>query len=347
MKLSHQFYLQNNNSFNVEAVTPTIYFPESVSDLESLPDFGKQPFYILGDGSNTLFVEQNAPIIIKPNFHGISITETAEFHIVKAGAAENWHDLVCLCIEKEIYGLENLALIPGSVGAAPVQNIGAYGLELSDFCTEINWFEFSTKKIITLNNEQCRFSYRDSVFKQELYNKGVITDVVLKLPKAWQANLSYAGISELDENCSAKQVMEQVISLRENKLPNPAVLPNAGSFFKNPIISEAQLIELQDKYPDLPYYKQQNGLVKLAAGWLIEKTGLKGFSEKGVGVHEKQALVIVNYSSDKGIDIVMLAKQIQQKVLSQFSVKISPEVRMITINGERDFDELPTKIESN
>ena len=347
MKLSQQFLLQNCNSFNVAAITPTIYFPESYSDLKSLPDLCNDPFYILGDGSNTLFVDQQAPIIIKPSFEGVTFLETPDSYIVKAGAAENWHDLVCLCIEKGIYGLENLALIPGSVGAAPVQNIGAYGLEIADFCIEVSWFEFSSKQIKTLNNKQCNFSYRESIFKQELYNKGIITEVVFELPKAWKANLSYAGISELGKDCSAKQVMERVISLRQNKLPDPAVLPNAGSFFKNPIISESQLEDLQGKYPDIPHYRQANCLVKLAAGWLIEKAGLKEFSDQGVGVHDKQALVIVNYSSINGKDIVVLAKYIQKKVLSQFEIDISPEVRMVTAKGEKDFDEVSTLIESN
>ena len=330
MKSSHQFLLQDHNSFNVKAICPTIYFPKTVADLVQLPDLSDKVFYILGDGSNTLFVDYHAPVIIKPDFRGVTITETPNSYIVSVGAAENWHHLVCLCIEHGIYGLENLALIPGSVGAAPVQNIGAYGLELSTFCTQVKWFEFSRKKITVLNNKACNFSYRDSIFKQMLHNKGIITEVVFSLPKAWQANVSYAGLSDLGDTPSPKKIMDRVISLREAKLPNPQTLPNAGSFFKNPIVNEQQLKVLKHSYPKIPFYPQSKGLVKLAAGWLIEQAGLKGYREKGVGVHENQALVLVNYDSEHGEDLVTLAKYVQQQVLTKFDVLISPEVRMIT-----------------
>ncbi|WP_114325549.1 UDP-N-acetylmuramate dehydrogenase [Candidatus Colwellia aromaticivorans] len=346
MELSHQFSLQEYNSFNIKAVSPTIYFPRTVTDLEQLPKFVDNPFYILGDGSNTLFVDDHAPIIIKPDFKGISISETRDNYTVSVGAAENWHDLVCLCIEQGIYGLENLALIPGSVGAAPVQNIGAYGLELSHFCTQVKWFEFSSKAIKVLDNKDCQFSYRDSIFKQALHNKGIIIDVEFSFPKAWKANLSYAGLSDLGNNPSAKQVMDRVISLRQAKLPDPCKLPNAGSFFKNPIVNEQKLISLKNSYPKLPFYPQGKGLVKLAAGWLIEQAGLKGYREKGVGVHEHQALVLVNYASEQGEDIVTLAKYVQQQVLAKFDISISPEVRMITAKGEQNFVDLVVDLES-
>lgn len=346
MESSHQFPLKNYNSFNVKAFCPTIYFPKTVSDLAQLPDFSDRPFYILGDGSNTLFVENHAPIIIKPDFKGITIAKTTNHYIVSVGAAENWHDLVCLCIEQGMYGLENLALIPGSVGAAPVQNIGAYGLELSTFCSQVKWYEFSSKTIKVLDNKDCQFSYRDSIFKQALYNKGIITEVVFKFPRAWQPTLSYAGLSDLGESPSAKAVMDRVISLRQAKLPDPEKLPNAGSFFKNPVVDEQKLISLKNSYPKIPFYPQSKGLVKLAAGWLIEKAGLKGYREQGVGVHENQALVLVNYASEQGRDVVTLAKYVQQQVLTKFDISISPEVRMITAKGEQRFIELTMDSES-
>jgi len=346
MEFSHQFSLQNYNSFNVKAISPTIYFPKTVADLEQLPDLHDSSFYILGDGSNTLFVDHHAPIIIKPEFKGISILETPDNYIVSVGAAENWHDFVCLCIEQGIYGLENLALIPGSVGAAPVQNIGAYGLELSHFCTQVKWFEFSSKVIKEINKNSCQFSYRDSIFKQTLYNKGIITEVVFSFPKSWQANLSYAGLSDLGDTPSAKAVMDRVISLRQMKLPDPRKLPNAGSFFKNPIVTEQTLILLKKCYPEIPFYPQNHGSIKLAAGWLIEQAGLKGYCKNGVGVHENQALVLVNYSSERGQNIVALAKHVQQQVLTKFNISISPEVRMITVNGEQSFNHLVIDSES-
>jgi UDP-N-acetylmuramate dehydrogenase len=346
MELSHQFCLQHYNSFNVKAITPTIYFPKTVADLVKLPDFIDKPFYILGDGSNTLFVDNNAPVIIKPDFKGISFSQTENSYVVTVGAGENWHDLVCLCVENQVYGLENLALIPGSVGAAPVQNIGAYGLELANFCTQVKWFEFSSKKIKVLSGDDCQFSYRDSIFKQALHNKGIIIEVVLTFPKAWQANLSYAGLSELGKMPSAKQIMDKVIALRQAKLPDPCKLPNAGSFFKNPIVNEEKLTLLQSTYPQIPFYPQGNGLVKLAAGWLIEQAGLKGYRIKDVGVHEHQALVLVNYSGDQGKEVVILAKYVQQQVLTKFNISIYPEVRMITAKGEQDFSNLVIVAES-
>lgn len=346
MELSHQFCLQHYNSFNVKAITPTIYFPKTVADLVKLPDFIDRSFYILGDGSNTLFVDNNAPVIIKPDFKGITFSETDECYVVTVGAGENWHDLVCLCIENQVYGLENLALIPGSVGAAPVQNIGAYGLELANFCTQVKWFEFASKKIKVLSGEDCQFSYRDSIFKQALHNKGIIIEVVLTFPKKWQANLSYAGLTELGKAPSAKQVMDRVINLRQAKLPDPSKLPNAGSFFKNPIVTEEKLTSLQNTYPQIPFYPQGSDLVKLAAGWLIEQAGLKGYRVKNVGVHENQALVLVNYSGDQGGEVVMLAKYVQQQVLTKFNITIDPEVRMITAKGEQNFSDIVIESES-
>ena len=347
MDLSHQAPLKNYNSFNIKTVSPTIYLPKTLTDLEQLPPLLDKPFYILGEGSNTLFVESNAPIIIKPNFQGITFTQTNDSYIVNVGAGENWHNFVCYCIEHEIYGLENLALIPGSVGAAPVQNIGAYGLELSTFCTHVKWFEFSSKSIKVLNNKDCKFAYRDSIFKGALHNKGIITEIVFSFPKAWRANLTYAGLSDLGQAPSAKQVMDRIISLRQAKLPDPSTLPNAGSFFKNPIVNEDKLESLKTNYPGIPSYPQDNGSVKLAAGWLIEHAGLKGYCVKGVGVHKNQALVLVNFSSEHGKDIVRLAKYVQQEVLLKFDILISPEVRMITADGEQNFNDLVIDCKSN
>jgi len=345
MELIKQFSLQNNNSFNVKATCPIIYFPKTLTDLEQLPDLSLNPFYILGDGSNTLFVDLQSPTIIKPDFKGIKVVETDESYIVNVGAGENWHDLVCSCLEKGIYGLENLALIPGSVGGAPVQNIGAYGVEFSDFCTQVKWFEFASKTIKSLENIDCHFGYRNSIFKQGLYNRGIITEVVLNFPKKWQANLSYAGLSDIKENPTPEQVMEKIISLRQAKLPDPCKLPNAGSFFKNPIVNEQKLNSLKKTYPKIPFYPQGKGLTKLAAGWLIEQAGLKGYCKSGVGVHEHQALVLVNYESENGKDIVSLAKFVQQQVFTVFEIQISPEVRMVTTKGEQDFNDLPIDYE--
>ncbi len=337
MRSNQEYSLKTSNSFNIQANCSRIYFPTSLAELQQLPDLATENFYILGEGSNTLFVESQAPIIIQPKFTGISIVEQDDCFLVTAGAAQNWHDLVLFCLRQGIYGLENLALIPGCVGAAPVQNIGAYGVEFADYCQQVHWYEFASKTVQSLSKQACEFGYRDSVFKKELYNKGIITEVIFKFPKKWQANLSYAGLDLLAKDSSAAQVMEKVIALRSSKLPDPKALPNAGSFFKNPVVSASIFTRLQQQYPNIPCYPQQNGDIKLAAGWLIDQAGLKGFRHHGVGVHQQQALVIVNYASEDGADIIRLAKFIQRKVMQQFSVLITPEVRMVSQQGEKAF----------
>ncbi|WP_353540269.1 UDP-N-acetylmuramate dehydrogenase [Colwellia sp. KU-HH00111] len=340
MESNQQFCLQKNNSFNVRTICPTIHILNTKDDLAKLPELITDNFYILGEGSNTLFVEERAPLIIKPELKGIDVFESQDKHVVKIGAGENWHNLVETCLTRGIYGLENLALIPGSVGAAPVQNIGAYGVEFADFCTYVLWYDFASNQIKTLTNQDCRFRYRDSIFKNELYNKGIIIEVVMAFPKKWHANLSYAGLDVLAEDSSPIQIMEKVISLRQAKLPDPNILANAGSFFKNPVISMQQFKSLQKTFPDIPHYPQAENQTKLAAGWLIEQAGLKGYRERGVGVHQQQALVLVNYESTKGSDIVDLAALVQQRVFSKFAISITPEVRMVTANGEQDFAQL-------
>lgn len=331
------YSLQSSNSFNIKASCSEIYFPSSLVELQQLPDLTGEKFYILGEGSNTLFVEELAPIIIQPKFYGIEIIEEDDCFFVTAGAAENWHDLVVHCLNNGIFGLENLAIIPGSVGAAPVQNIGAYGVEFADYCHEVQWYDFEQKSLTALPKQDCDFAYRDSIFKQALYNRGVITQVTFRFPKSWQANLSYGGLDVLPDTSSAKEVMEHVITLRNSKLPDPDELPNAGSFFKNPIVSEQVLAKLKQQYPNIPHYPQKNGDCKLAAGWLIDQAGLKGFQYEGVGVHQHQALVLVNYSSNFGKDIIRLAKYVQKVVKDKFSVTLTPEVRMISSQGEQEF----------
>lgn len=329
-----------SNSFAMNVHAEKVYQVDSLNDLLSLPDVLRTPFYILGEGSNTLFIDQIAPIIIKPMFKGINVTESEEHFSIKVGANENWHKLVLHCSKNKYYGLENLALIPGSVGAAPVQNIGAYGVELSDFCDEVHWYEFETKQMRILNNEECRFNYRDSVFKQQLYNKGIITHIRLRLPKAWQPKMTYQGLDQLSVNSSPDDIMNQVIKLRQGKLPDPKSLPNAGSFFKNPIITIDQYNSLLLIYPNIPSYPQGDNVVKIAAGWLIDQAGLKGYRVIDVGVHVNQALVIVNYGKSTGKEIVVLAKYIQKCVYEKFEIMLNPEVKMVTAQGECLFEEL-------
>jgi len=340
MKSSCQLSLKGFNSFSIDVDCPKILFPRSIEELTELVEQISEPYYILGEGSNTLFVEDTSPLVIKPDFRGIEIHERKDDFLVKAAAAENWHALVEFCVNKGISGLENLALIPGSVGAAPVQNIGAYGVELADYCHSVSWYEFSTGIHHHLTNSECRFSYRDSVFKTAYKGRGLITGICLSLPKAWQANLTYPGLNELSRTASAREVMAKVISLRQSKLPDPEELPNAGSFFKNPVVSQNRFLAIARNYPHMPSYPQGNGEVKLAAGWLIDQTGLKGCRVGEVGVHKQQALVLVNYGNAKGQELVALAKEVQKKVYDKFSINLVPEVRMVSAQGEVDFDKL-------
>jgi len=334
MKSQQQFSLQKHNSFAITATTPVIYYPKTIQELKSLTTVTKGIFYILGEGSNTLFVEDITPVIINPDFLGINISETNDYYEVSAACSENWHDLVCFCIKKGINGLENLALIPGSVGAAPVQNIGAYGVEIADFIESVTWFDFGKNKSVQLTRQECQFEYRNSIFKQNLKNKGIITNVTLRFIKKWQAKLSYQGLNRLSENCNALDIMNAVIELRNSKLPDPKIIPNAGSFFKNPEVCSDQFNLLKDRFPELPFYPQKNGNVKLAAGWLIEKANLKGYQMNGAAVHNKQALVLTNIDSAKGEDIKNLAIYVQKVIFDNFGISLQPEVRMLAEHGE-------------
>ncbi|WP_440877622.1 UDP-N-acetylmuramate dehydrogenase [Thalassotalea sp. PLHSN55] len=332
--------LKRHNSFAVNAYTPKIHQPSNIDELNQLVSLLDKPFYILGDGSNTLFADQQAPEIIKPNFTGIEIESLEQCYRIKVAASENWHQLVVSCVEQGIGGLENLALIPGSVGAAPVQNIGAYGVDIAMFCTEVSWYDFASQTLKTLTAEQCQFSYRDSIFKSSLKNKGLITHVTFELPTLWQPVLNYAGLDSLPATVTCKEVMAKVIEIRQQKLPDPKSLGNAGSFFKNPVVSAEKFKQLQLSFGDMPHYVQTNGEVKLAAGWLIDQAGLKGYRTGNVGVHAKQALVLVNYGSESGQDIVELAKFVCVKVAQKFNVELEPEVRLITRTGETAFKTL-------
>lgn len=341
MNISQNISVKSLNSFAIEATCPTVYYPASFDDLKALPVLDNQAFYVLGEGSNTLFVDSVTPVLICPQFKGVDIIEKDEYYQVTAQASENWHKLVTYCIEHGAYGLENLALIPGSVGAAPIQNIGAYGVELADYCQQVTWYDFKRQMLIKMTKEECQFGYRDSIFKQALKGKGIILDVTLQLPKAWQAKLNYPGLDELTANASASEVMAKVINIRSQKLPMPKVLPNAGSFFKNPVVNQETFARLQSSYPKMPYYfLDDENKIKLAAGWLIDQCGLKGFSLEKVSVHQAQALVLVNHDHGSGKDVINLASYVCQQVKNKFQVNLEPEVRLIGHFGEQSFESL-------
>lgn len=339
MNYSSSVHLRSLNSFAVDSICHNFFEPTTIEDLRLLAADLPTSFYILGDGTNTLFIDETTPTIIKPNFRGIDILESDTTYIIEAAASENWHELVLQCVKAGIGGLENLALIPGSVGAAPVQNIGAYGAEIAEYCRQVHWFSFDDLKERILTNKQCKFGYRDSIFKGEYKNRGLITKVCLELPKSWQPRLAYSGLDELTTSATPTAVMNKVIEIRQTKLPDPAVLPNAGSFFKNPIVELETFERLKSQYSDIPSFQVGEGRVKLAAGWLIEHAGLKGLIINGCGVHKHQALVLINISNSGGKAIIGLAKEVTTRVLEKFGVQLEPEVRLISKDREVTFDE--------
>lgn len=321
---SSNISLKSFHTFQLPYTAATMVRITEAEDLSQLED----DYWILGEGSNTIFTTDFARPLVRVLIAGIEVASTESSFEVKVGAGENWHQLVCAMLEQDIYGLENLALIPGSVGAAPVQNIGAYGVEVSNFITRVDVWDRSERRHRSFNKDECAFAYRDSLFKR---SKGryVITYVHFSFPKAWQPTLNYGALSELASDASAQEIKEAVIRIRNSKLPNPNEIPNAGSFFKNPVIAREVFEKLQQRYPDMPSFVVSENEVKLAAGWLIDQLGLKGFRCGGAQVHAKQALVLTNTGDATGVDIIELARTIQQRVRERFNVELEAEVRLL------------------
>lgn len=328
--------VQSLHSFKLAANAKQVSTVTSEHDLSRL--VGRKngvDFVLLGEGSNTVFLEDYYGEVIKIEMYGKEIEEDGDFFIVTAKASENWHEFVSWLLKNNINGLENLALIPGTVGAAPVQNIGAYGVELQQFVLSVNYFDIAVGKHFTLSNDDCNFGYRDSVFKHSLKEKSVITEVVFQIPKRWVPVCTYGELSKL-QSPSPQDIFDKVIEIRQSKLPNPNVLGNAGSFFKNPIVDTELAKELKDKFEDMPLYPLNDSKVKLAAGWLIDQCGLKGFEKDGVGVHKDQALVLVNHSGEAlGEALLRMINEVKRQVLSKFNIELVPEVRLIGKNGEK------------
>lgn len=329
--------LKPYNTFGIEVWCS--YFTEINSEVDFL-ELIKNDIYknnrklIIGGGSNILFTKNFEGIVIKNNLKGISIvSETTENVIVSAMAGEIWHDFVIWCIDKHYSGLENLSLIPGCVGASPMQNIGAYGVEIKDVFYNLEALDIETGIRRIFNLEECKFGYRESIFKHELNNKFLITSVSFKLKKKLELNTSYGAIN--DEllkmgvvTPNIKDVSNAVINIRQSKLPDPKITGNAGSFFKNPEVSEENYLQLKQKYPNLVAYPLANGKYKLAAGWLIEQCGLKGFELNGAAVHDKQALVLINKNNCNGNSIYELSTYVLQKVFNTFGVTLEREVNI-------------------
>jgi UDP-N-acetylmuramate dehydrogenase len=287
----------------------------------------------LGGGSNVILPESLPGVTLLISILGQEIIRSnKENSWLSVGAGVNWHEFVSWTLENNLLGFENLALIPGTVGAAPIQNIGAYGVEIGEYIDSIEAFDSVAHAFVNIPQKACQFAYRDSYFKQNP-NRFIVTKVVLKIPKAWQARLHYADLAkqfaESNSSPTAKQIFDAVCTIRSNKLPDPKIIGNAGSFFQNPIVSTEQYEQLSKQFPNLVSYPDSNGKRKLAAGWLIDQCGFKGKRVGPVGVYEKQALVLVNHGGGTSTDILNLAKSIQEEVLGKFGVRLEIEPNIL------------------
>jgi UDP-N-acetylmuramate dehydrogenase len=329
------FPLLQLNTFQV-AATASCYV--ELKDISEIREFlasdlyGTRPRFILGGGSNVLFTKDFDGIIIRPFIKGIEkISENSEFVILKAGAGEDWDGFVAYCVEHDLGGVENLSFIPGSVGASPVQNIGAYGVEAGEVIHSVEGIDLENGNKVIFSADECRFSYRDSVFKNELKGRVVITHVLFRLLKSHIFKTSYPDLNkELDNypDTTIRNIRQAVISIRSNKLPDPSVLGNAGSFFKNPVVPKERIASLRRSYPTMPVYTVNNDLIKLSAAWLIEHSGWKGKRWGRTGTYKKQPLIIVNHGGATGNEVLQCALKIQKAVMNHFAIRLEMEVNV-------------------
>jgi UDP-N-acetylmuramate dehydrogenase len=334
MQVESGVSLKPFNTFGLPAVAHTLVRIAGDADVRRVvdhPEFGRAPKFILGGGSNIVLTRDMPQLVIKVEVRGMRLVEErADAWIVEAGAGENWHAFVAWTLEQGWPGLENLALIPGTVGAAPVQNIGAYGVELSERFESLDAVDLVTGRSVKLGAAICAFGYRDSEFKHSLAGRSLITRVRLRLPRPWKPLLGYldlerkmhgTGITEP----TPRQIFEWVCAIRRAKLPDPAAIGNAGSFFKNPVVTPEQCRDIIGRDPEIVHYPLPDGSVKLAAGWMIDACGWKGKSIGKAGVYEKQALVIVNRGGAIGSEVMTLARAIQESVYGRFGIRLEPE----------------------
>lgn len=296
---------------------------------------GRMPLLVIGEGSNVLFLEDFSGTVMVNQLKGINIRNEADTWCLHISSGENWHDLVCHAMQVGIAGLENLAFIPGLAGSAPIQNIGAYGLELKNVCEYVDLLDFFTGVIDRIPAAKCGFGYRESIFKHQFQNRYIIVGLGLRLSKRWKPILEYGALTNLDPaSVTPAQVFDAIRTLRRSKLPNPREIGNAGSFFKNPLVSAEKSASLLYHYPSIPHYQHAHGQVKLSAGWLVEQCALKGYRIGGAAVHRYQALVLVNIDHATSQNIVDLARHVRNTVASKFDVWLEPEVRFIGALGE-------------
>lgn len=331
--------LQAYNTFGIDAQADFFLPVTSEHDIQAFLDDNRghmPPVFVLGGGSNILLLGDVKAVVLKMDIKGISVVEESETEVtVKVGAGETWHNFVMQCLENDWGGLENLALIPGSVGAAPIQNIGAYGVEQAACFVKLEALHLRTGMPYSFTCKDCQFGYRDSIFKRSHKGEYIITYVYYRLQKApHTVKIDYYALKALLEQQGVSdpgitEIAQAVIQVRQSKLPDPAQIGNSGSFFKNPVIDAAHFGQLHKRFPEMPHYPQTDGSVKVPAGWLIEQCGWKGFKEKNYGVHEKQALVLVNYGQATGKEIYALSERILQDVKQRFEILLEREVNVI------------------
>ncbi len=336
MRVEENKSLKHHNTFGIDVKARRFVSVETVEELKKfLSENIKNELFILGGGSNMLLTKDVDATVLHIGLKGIKILEENETNvIVECMAGENWHEFVQFCIERDFGGLENLSLIPGNTGTAPIQNIGAYGVELKDVFFSCSTVEIETQKEKIFSKEACEFSYRDSIFKNEAKGKYIISSVTFKLTKGiHKKNITYGDIQKIleekqIENPTLKDISDAVIAIRQSKLPDPKELGNSGSFFKNPVVDGETFQQFKDKFPQAPFYEISPKEFKIPAGWLIENAGFRGERFGDAGVHKNQALVLVNYGNAKGSEIWDLALAIQKEVKEKFGIFIEPEVNV-------------------
>jgi len=334
MQIETGVSLKPHNTFGLPAVARTLVRVASDADVRQVvdhPELGRAPKFVLGGGSNIILTRDMPQLVLKVEVRGMRLVqESTNAWIVEAGAGETWHDFVAWTLAQGWPGLENLALIPGTVGAAPVQNIGAYGVELKDRFESLDAVDLVTGRSVTLRESICAFGYRDSVFKHSLAGRSVITRVRFRLPRPWQPVIGYLDLERKIAETgiaapSAQQIFDWICTIRRAKLPDPARVGNAGSFFKNPVVTPEQCRDIIGRDPEIVHYPMPDGSVKLAAGWMIDACGWKGKSVGQAGVYEKQALVLVNRGGAIGSEVMTLARAIQESVYGRFGIRLEPE----------------------
>ncbi|MBL6734463.1 MAG: UDP-N-acetylmuramate dehydrogenase [Shewanellaceae bacterium] len=326
--------LSKLHTFGFNHHATRLYVISRLSALEACIQDGLDAPMVLGSGSNIVFTGDYTGHILKNELKGKQVIETQDAYLVTVASGEIWHDFVVWTLTQGIAGLENLAFIPGTVGAAPVQNIGAYGVDLSQFCKSVTYVDLTSGARSTLDQQACRFGYRDSVFKHDLKNQTFIESVTLKLPKKWRPNLTYGTLKHLVSSSDPWEIYHHVGAIRRQKLPDVTALGNAGSFFKNPIISKSHLKKIQQNFPEIPCYPNDHETCKVAAGWIIEACQFKQKTIGRIQVYDKQALVLVNLGDGCSQDLMQLVRLIQQMAWKKFSIQLDPEVRFYAQQSE-------------